>query len=330
MIKTAGERAVIYCARSGTEITVAGHVQAAVGPRAAGARATAPVEYAVAVDRYLAEASLGLASRRVYRISLTSWAWALVGRLAPRGAERRGAVPPIVPLGLLDQPDAGARLAAALADRELLTDVRTVSRELSALRSAVGWWQDQGWISQDPTAGLRHRSGPGPLMAPLTSGQVADLFQATAALREHAFWRVIYDSAAHSGDVLALDAGRLDLRGGGASVGPPAGPAGWIRWRDGTSEVLGWLLAGRTCGPVFLTDRRAPAGAAPADVCPVTGRARMSYRRAAEIFTVATRPLDPEGRGWTLGQLRQAGREALAGTGPRHPGANPADGAAPP
>jgi integrase/recombinase XerD len=31
-----------------------------------------PVEYAVAVDRYLAGASLGAASRRVYRISLTS------------------------------------------------------------------------------------------------------------------------------------------------------------------------------------------------------------------------------------------------------------------
>ena len=66
---------------------------------------------------------------------------------------------------------------------------------------------------------------------------------------------------------------------------------------------------------MFLTDRRAPAGAAPADVRPVTGRARMSYRRAAELFTVATRPLDPSGRGWTLGQLRQAGREARGGAG---------------
>ena len=56
-----------------------------------------PVEYAVAVDRYLEQASLGPASRRVYRISLTSWAWALVGRAVPQGARRRGAVPPVVP-----------------------------------------------------------------------------------------------------------------------------------------------------------------------------------------------------------------------------------------
>jgi integrase/recombinase XerD len=277
------------------------------------------VEYAVAVDRYLAEASLGPASRRVYRISLTSWAWALVGRPVPQGAQRRGAVPPVVPLALLDQPEAGARLAAALADRGLGTDVRTINRELSALRSAVGWWQDQRWITQDPTARLRHQAGPAAPAVPLTSGQVADLFQTAAALREHAFWRVIYDSAAHVDDVLALDAGRLDLRGGRAPFAPPAGPADWIRWRDSTSQVLGWLLAGRTCGPVFLTGRRAPARAATraaaADVCPVTGRARMSYRRAAEIFTAATRPLDPAGRGWTLGQLRQAGREARAAAG---------------
>jgi integrase len=298
------------------------------GPAPGPEPAPGPVEYAVAVDRYLAEASLGAASRRVYRISLTSWAWALVGRRPPRGAGRRGAAPPVVPLALLDSEDAGPRLAAALADRQIVTDQRTVNRELSALRSAIGWWQDQQWISEDPTAGLRNVAGRVAPVPPLTGDQVAALFRAGAALREHAFWRLVYDSAAPAGDVLSLDAGRLDLTGRRGPAGSPDQRDGWIRWRDGTSQLLGWLLAGRACGPVFLTDRRAPAGAVSADVCPVTGRARMSYRRAAEIFTVATRPLDPEGRGWTLGQLRQAGREAHAGTGPRHRGAGPAGGAA--
>ena len=88
----------------------------------------APVEYAVAVDRYLADATLGDASRRVYRISLTGWAWALVGQRAPRGTGRRGAAPPVVPLALLDGAEAGHRLAAALADRGAQADPRTVSR----------------------------------------------------------------------------------------------------------------------------------------------------------------------------------------------------------
>src|SRR5262249_46443153 len=116
-----------------------------------------PVEYAVAVDRYLSQAALGAASRRVYRISLAGWAWPLVGKPIPSGPERRGAVPPVVPLALLDDQGAGSRLVAALAERAADTDARTVNRELSALRSAVGWWQAQGWIRADPTAGLRHR-----------------------------------------------------------------------------------------------------------------------------------------------------------------------------
>ena len=282
------------------------------GPRPA----AAPVEYAVAVDRYLADATLGDASRRVYRISLTGWAWALVGQRAPRGTGRRGAAPPVVPLALLDGAEAGHRLAAALADRGAQADPRTVNRELSALRSAVGWWQDQGWISGDPTTGLRHLPGQTAPVPALTGGQIADLFRVQATLREHAFWRLLYDSGAHVDEVLGLDAWRLDLAHGAAAAGrPPHRGDVWIRWRANTGELLRLLLAGRSDGPVFLTDRKAPARVARADVCPFTGRARMSYRRAAEIFGAATRPLDPAGRGWTLGQLRQAGVEARTGAG---------------
>ena len=51
--------------------------------------AAAPIEYTVAVDRYLDQAALSVASRRVYRISLIGWAWPLVGKPVPSGAERR-------------------------------------------------------------------------------------------------------------------------------------------------------------------------------------------------------------------------------------------------
>src|ERR1700758_4553019 len=98
-----------------------------------------PVEYAVAVDRYLAEAELGPASRRVYRISLASWSWPLVGKQPPAGPSRRRASPPVVPLALLDDETAGPRLAAAVAQRLDQAGARTVNRELSALRSAIGW-----------------------------------------------------------------------------------------------------------------------------------------------------------------------------------------------
>ncbi len=116
--------------------------------------AAVPVEFAVAVDRYLAQACLSPASRRVYRISLTSWAWPLVEMAPPTGARRRGARPPVVPLTLLDADDAPAKLAAAVRQRARSSDARTVNREISALRSAAGWWLDLHWISTDPTIGL--------------------------------------------------------------------------------------------------------------------------------------------------------------------------------
>ena len=263
----------------------------------------APVEYAVAVDRFLASSSLSRASRRVYRISLTSWAWPLVGRDTPRGASRRHAIPPVVPLALLDRAEAGPRLAAAVADRVRAADIRTVNRELSALRSAAGWWLDRGWVAADPTAGIRHLAGQPALLPALTGDQVSELFGIGASLREQAFWRVLYDTGGHADDILCLDAGQLHPDGHRARTG--------ICWRPGTGQLLSWLLAGRRAGPVFLTDRRAPAGAAVADLCPVTGRARMSYRRAAEIFTSLTRPLDPAGRGWTMQQLSRAGQANL-------------------
>ncbi|MEP7024598.1 MAG: hypothetical protein ABJB47_12525 [Actinomycetota bacterium] len=276
----------------------------------------APVEYAVAVDRYLAGARLGAASRRIYRISLTGWSWPLVGRRVPQGVSRRRATPPIVPLVLLDRPETAARLAAAFRERAAAAGARTVNRELSALRSAIGWWQDQAWITADPTMGLRHLTGPPAPLLPLSPGQVSELLRAPASLREHAFWRLLCDTAAPAEEILALDAEQLDLAAHRARAAAGRHPGDVLTWRPGTSERLSWLLAGRARGPVFLTHRRAPAAAAAADICPFTGRARMSYRRAAEIFTEATRPLDPAGQGWTLHQLRST--QPAAALAPAH------------
>jgi len=271
-------------------------------------RLPVPVEYAVAVDEYLDHAPISDASRRVYRISLASWAWPLVGRPIPGGPERRRAVPPVVPLALLDDPGTGDGLAAQFAVRTATADARTANRELSALRGAVGWWLEHGWIRTDPTAGLRHRH-PDALGAPLSEEQVGALFELPATLREHALWRVLYDSGAPAAEVLALDAFHLDLLRHRVWIRSGDHPAATgITWREGTSQLLRWLLAGRSWGPVFVTDRRAPARVAVADVCRGTGQARMSYRRAAEIFTTQTRPLDAAGRGWTLHQLSAAGR----------------------
>jgi integrase/recombinase XerD len=263
-----------------------------------------PVEYAVAVDRYLADADLRPGSRRVYRISLASWAWPLVGKLPPTGRGRRQASPPVVPLAILDRSGTELLLADAVTYRIRHAEARTVNRELSTLRSAVGWWRRHHWITADPTVDLRQLAFERARAAPLTQAQRAALFGLRTGLREQAFWHLLADSGIAAETALALDAGGIDAEHRRVR---PEGARSVISVSAETGELLSWLLAGRRHGPLFRTDRRAPAGTPPADVCPLTGRGRMSYRRAAEIFAERTRPLDPAGRGWTLHQLRQPG-----------------------
>ncbi len=278
----------------------------------AGTPRLAPVEYGDAVDRYLAAADLGSASRRVYRISLVGWSWPLVDRRAPTGRERRGARPPVVPLALLDDPKAAERLRRGLADRAAAAEPRTLARELACLRAATAWWLSEGWITADPAAGL---ASPVPCPGPepnhsdastAVSATAADPDRARAALalraplRELTLWHLLHESRAPVEHVLALDIDHLDLVGRYTR----ARAAASLSWGRGTAHLLPMLLAGRTAGPVFVTDRRAPASTPAVDRCPVTGRGRLSYRRAAELFTAATGPLDPGGRGWTLLVLR--------------------------
>lgn len=260
-----------------------------------------PVEYAVAVERFLFAAEIGGGSCRVYRIALATWAWLLVECTPPVGPERRRAAPPVVPLALLDGPQAVARLQAAFAERSATVGPRTANRELSILRSAVAWWLAQGWLGADPTAGVHPQAVPA-VTGRLGEEEVRTVLALRVPLRDKVFWHLVHETGAPIERLLTLDVNQLDLlrrraRPANAEVPP-------VRWRGGTARVLPMLVVGRIGGPLFLTDRRAPAGTPPADRCPHTGRARLSYRRAAELFTHATRPLDPAGRGWTLRQLQ--------------------------
>ncbi|WP_405019916.1 hypothetical protein OHV05_26745 [Kitasatospora sp. NBC_00070] len=256
---------------------------------------TQPVEYAVAVERYLAASHLSTGSLRVYRIALATWAWALADRSAPVGPDRRRARPPVLPLALLDHPDAAGRFRGAVARRAADADPRTLNRELSILRAAVTWWRTQGWIDTDPTTDLRPLPLPASGSGPLTPEDLRTLFAIRAPLREQTLWHLLHESHAPIETVLALDADDLDLIH--RRTRPSAGAD--LRWQAGTARLLPLHLVGRTAGPLFLTDRRAPANTPAPDRCPHTGRARLSYRRAAELSTACTRHPD-----WTLRRLR--------------------------
>jgi len=201
----------------------------------------------------------------------------------------------------------------------------TYARHLSTLRSAVAWWRASGWLTGDPTAGWARPKIPVDTTRALTRDQIDALLKLDAALREKTLWRLIYETAARAEEVLSLDAGDLDLPNKRARVISKGGATERVHWQTGAAILLPRLLAGRERGPVFLADRLPTRPVASLDLCPVTGRARLSYRRAAEIFEETTRRLAhphapaanlAELGGWTLHQLRhsQLTHEAENGT----------------
>jgi integrase/recombinase XerD len=126
-------------------------------------------------------------------------------------------------------------------------------------------------------------------------------------------------------EILSLDVPDLDLANKRARVVSKGGAIEWVHWQTGAAMLLPRLLVGRARGPVFLADRLPTRVVATLDLCPVTGRARLSYRRAAEIFAESTRRLAHPHQpaedlaklgGWTLHQLRhsQLTHEAENGT----------------
>ena len=105
-------------------------------------------------------------------------------------------------------------------------------------------------------------------------------------LRERALWRLLYDSAARAEEALGLDIGDLDLANRQARARTKGGHTRPLHFQTAAARLLARLTAGRQSGPVFLTARRAAAHRvmAAADLDPASGRARLSYEMAGQLF----------------------------------------------
>ena len=77
------------------------------------------------------------------------------------------------------------------------------------------------------------------------------------SLRERTLWRMLYETAARSAEMLGLDVEDLDLPNRRARVRRKGGVIDVIVWQTGTARLLPRLLKGRKSGPVFVTERRA-------------------------------------------------------------------------
>jgi len=195
----------------------------------------------------------------------------------------------------------------------------TWNRVVATLGSFFAYTTRQGWTPTSPVVGLerrRHRLDreAHARSRAIPADELLAFLTAKHPLRDKTFWWLLYESAARAGEVLALDVGDLDLARRRAVVTGKGGRAELIGWETKTARLLPRYLAGREHGPLFLTDL-APAPArqpARADLDPASGHARLSYRRAAQLFRDTT-------GGWTLHQLRHSRLTHLAEAGVQLP-----------
>lgn len=234
-------------------------------------------------------------TRTAYRRTLT----ALAGRY--------GAQTPVV---AFDEPATAEGFRAWFREQYGTLAPRTYRRHLAACQSAFSWWRLQKWMSGDPTVGLTRPQVPRDGTRARPRDQIDGLWSKPGvSLRERTLWRMLYETAGRANEILSLDVDDLDLPNKQARVVGKGDHPRYVFWQTGTALLLPRLLAGRERGPVFLSSRLPRAAVATVDMCPETGRARLSYRRAEEIFKEAT--------GLTLHQLRHSRltHEAEDGTG---------------
>jgi RNA polymerase sigma factor (sigma-70 family) len=192
------------------------------------------------------------------------------------------------------------RVARAFETAWALAAAKTWNRHRSAVRSFSAW---AGLA--DLAAELDRRAETAPRPAAIARSQLDALCgRADLALRERTLWRLLHESGAPVKAVLSLNVEDLDHADRRARAGRH-----WVTWRSGSSRLLPELAGGRTRGPLFLTDRRPGPARTPADadLCPETGRRRLSYERAEYLLKQATKSLDPAGNGYTLRQIRALG-----------------------
>ena len=119
---------------------------------------------------------------------------------------------------------------------------------------------------------------------------------------------MLYETAARTSEVLALDVEDLDRARRRARIRSKGGSTDMVVWAAPTARLLGRYVADRTQGPLFLTRWRSPTAPARRDVYEATGQARLSYRAAAADFK-------RHSGGWTLHQLRHSSLTHLAEAG---------------
>ncbi|MFJ2195667.1 tyrosine-type recombinase/integrase [Streptomyces violaceusniger] len=224
-----------------------------------------------------------------------------------------------------------ARPLASVADDEIgevlellwgTAAVNTWNSRRAGVLSWLGWCRERGYEGPKVPAWAKRLTVPDS-ETPARSKMAVDrlIARREVHLREKTLWRMLYETAGRSEEILGVNIEELDLAGRRCLV-KAKGARTKVRrrgqsredyvlepvyWDAGTARLLPRLLKGRTRGPVFVTHRRPGPGkvVSPRDVCPDTGLARLSYGQARALLDEHTALRGP-GTGWDLHEYRHS------------------------
>ncbi|GAA4829729.1 hypothetical protein GCM10023201_16650 [Actinomycetospora corticicola] len=170
-----------------------------------------------------------------------------------------GALGDLRPLATLDAGTVAAVVTAQWGD----ASAATWNRHRATVRSFVAHL-DRAELARDLVVRSLPARPPSGAPAAVPDGPV----------RERALWTLLAETGATVTDALALDVPDV----------------GRLRCSPTTTALLAALVGDRTAGPLFLTDRRPGPTRTPGarDLCPHTGRRRLSYERAEYLFKQAS------------------------------------------
>jgi integrase len=254
--------------------------------------AVEPIGLADATAAFLAERDLARTTRRVYALTL-----ARLGKC----------LGPSFGVGDLDAGVTKEVLRAAYPG----VSPATWNRNLATLKSFCAYCRRQGWMVTDPTEAIeRRRVSIDETKAVPLEALEALWSRRDVALREKALWRLLYETAARAAEILNLERRRRRSPQPQSPGGLQGGAVEWVHFASGSARLLPRLIRERRKGPLFLSSLRPSPARAPAaaDLDPTSGKARLSYRQAEDLFGRYS-------EGLTLHQLRHSALTHLAEAG---------------
>ena len=194
-----------------------------------------------AVEAFLVGRDLAAATRRTYRQALTPLVEALDGDRPVTGLD----------------PD---RVAAVFAERWDGCAAATWNTRRVAVQAFTSWCAERWPLGADPLAEVapRRRQADNTRAIPLED--LEELWRRRSVpLREKTLWRMLYETAARTSEILALDVEDLDRARRRARIRSKGGSTDMIVWAAPTARLLGRYLTDRTGGPPCSSPAGGPA-----------------------------------------------------------------------